>query len=130
MIRRPPRSTRTDTLFPYTTLFRSLQQPERGIIAGTRPDGGIEPRHGFKIVVVDVRPCRDDRLYRGISLVAEIGRQNLDGRIRRGPPPRLDTLHELACAAIGPIVALHRCDADMSQPKLGRRLRHLMPPPT
>src|SRR3546814_18347005 len=26
MIRRPPRSTRTDTLFPYTTLFRSLLQ--------------------------------------------------------------------------------------------------------
>src|SRR3546814_2483082 len=35
MIRRPPRSTRTDTLFPYTTLFRSLaghspaHRPER-----------------------------------------------------------------------------------------------------
>src|SRR3546814_1590334 len=27
MIRRPPRSTRTDTLFPYTTLFRSQGQP-------------------------------------------------------------------------------------------------------
>src|SRR3546814_6542678 len=27
MIRRPPRSTRTDTLFPYTTLFRSLWSP-------------------------------------------------------------------------------------------------------
>src|SRR3546814_11082622 len=27
MIRRPPRSTRTDTLFPYTTLFRSLLAP-------------------------------------------------------------------------------------------------------
>src|SRR3546814_10229446 len=26
MIRRPPRSTRTDTLFPYTTLFRSAQE--------------------------------------------------------------------------------------------------------
>src|SRR3546814_6847403 len=26
MIRRPPRSTRTDTLFPYTTLFRSRRQ--------------------------------------------------------------------------------------------------------
>src|SRR3546814_1834038 len=26
MIRRPPRSTRTDTLFPYTTLFRSCQR--------------------------------------------------------------------------------------------------------
>src|SRR3546814_12654250 len=28
MIRRPPRSTRTDTLFPYTTLFRSVGQAE------------------------------------------------------------------------------------------------------
>src|SRR3546814_2127038 len=27
MIRRPPRSTRTDTLFPYTTLFRSIVTP-------------------------------------------------------------------------------------------------------
>src|SRR3546814_1343603 len=27
MIRRPPRSTRTDTLFPYTTLFRSVESP-------------------------------------------------------------------------------------------------------
>src|SRR3546814_6558732 len=31
MIRRPPRSTRTDTLFPYTTLFRS---PEHGFECG------------------------------------------------------------------------------------------------
>src|SRR3546814_1278428 len=28
MIRRPPRSTRTDTLFPYTTLFRSVIKPQ------------------------------------------------------------------------------------------------------
>src|SRR3546814_4920926 len=28
MIRRPPRSTRTDTLFPYTTLFRSVLRVE------------------------------------------------------------------------------------------------------
>src|SRR3546814_12679490 len=28
MIRRPPRSTRTDTLFPYTTLFRSALEAE------------------------------------------------------------------------------------------------------
>src|SRR3546814_4112036 len=32
MIRRPPRSTRTDTLFPYTTLFRSLA-PRLGAVA-------------------------------------------------------------------------------------------------
>src|SRR3546814_6305873 len=30
MIRRPPRSTRTDTLFPYTTLFRSAKLVGRG----------------------------------------------------------------------------------------------------
>src|SRR3546814_4416470 len=29
MIRRPPRSTRTDTLFPYTTLFRACRRPTR-----------------------------------------------------------------------------------------------------
>src|SRR3546814_2236506 len=40
MIRRPPRSTRTDTLFPYTTLFRS-EEPHRiqpGIYRGSGAD--------------------------------------------------------------------------------------------
>src|SRR3546814_15865796 len=31
MIRRPPRSTRTDTLFPYTTLFRSFGADQRAL---------------------------------------------------------------------------------------------------
>src|SRR3546814_8419845 len=40
MIRRPPRSTRTDTLFPYTTLFRSRQGPHSPAAAqsGLRAD--------------------------------------------------------------------------------------------
>src|SRR3546814_7784310 len=33
MLRRPPRSTRTDTLFPYTTLFRSFVVGERVTVA-------------------------------------------------------------------------------------------------
>src|SRR3546814_5474952 len=37
MIRRPPRSTRTDTLFPYTTLFRSIFLDRRG----DRSDGEV-----------------------------------------------------------------------------------------
>src|SRR3546814_17809724 len=37
MIRRPPRSTRTDTLFPYTTLFRSASDHARAV---ERPRGG------------------------------------------------------------------------------------------
>src|SRR3546814_12227022 len=34
MIRRPPRSTRTDTLFPYTTLFRSFAEVDGGVGGG------------------------------------------------------------------------------------------------
>src|SRR3546814_6114244 len=41
MIRRPPRSTRTDTLFPYTTLFRSGEPP-----AGRGPGGVLLLRQG------------------------------------------------------------------------------------
>src|SRR3546814_1608934 len=37
MIRRPPRSTRTDTLSPYTTLFRSFNSPR----SGHPPDSGV-----------------------------------------------------------------------------------------
>src|SRR3546814_10279693 len=37
MIRRPPRSTRTDTLFPYTTLFRSIGA---GTVANRDPTAG------------------------------------------------------------------------------------------
>src|SRR3546814_8994375 len=51
MIRRPPRSTRTDTLFPYTTLFRS--EPRIGAQFVCRPDAvGVEQR--FEI------GCHDD----------------------------------------------------------------------
>src|SRR3546814_11028504 len=42
MIRRPPRSTRTDTLFPYTTLFRSQQ---------------LVPNLANRLVPVQYRPC-------------------------------------------------------------------------
>src|SRR3546814_4328609 len=38
MIRRPPRSTRTDTRFPYTTLFRSYRTLAIRVALGERPD--------------------------------------------------------------------------------------------
>src|SRR3546814_8610875 len=65
MIRRPPRSTRTDTLFPYTTLFRSerrrLRPPDgrQARPAGTRP-----PRHG--------RPPGRQRLHRSEEHTSEL----------------------------------------------------------
>src|SRR3546814_12245636 len=41
MIRRPPRSTRTDTLFPYTTLFRSFLNAD-GTANGFNNEAGME----------------------------------------------------------------------------------------
>src|SRR3546814_9693448 len=64
MLRRPPRSTRTDTLFPYTTLFRSLDErqlseqlgisrtPIREALARLEQEGLVTviPRRGVFIV--------------------------------------------------------------------------------
>src|SRR3546814_12243802 len=41
MIRRPPRSTRPDTLFPYTTLFRSMRDPQQFLELPVGRIGGI-----------------------------------------------------------------------------------------
>src|SRR3546814_8606565 len=50
MIRRPPRSTRTDTLFPYTTLFRSHQAVVSAACDRIRDD--LAGRDGVRSVVV------------------------------------------------------------------------------
>src|SRR3546814_5573153 len=57
MIRRPPRSTRTDTLFPYTTLFRSQR----------RPTTALE-----EIGAVEVLEPGDRLAYRGLGAAEEI----------------------------------------------------------
>src|SRR3546814_5964934 len=102
MIRRPPRSTRTDTLFPYTTLFRSrlgahiaLEQHEQEI-AGRRHDAHAViaqpfefPRQpatpfrimlaaaGHEILVVERRDRRSLSRARDIERQAEIGRAHV-----------------------------------------------------
>src|SRR3546814_2694309 len=45
MIRRPPRSTRTDTLFPYTTLFRSTRElrVQRPVLVELQVHGALLP---------------------------------------------------------------------------------------
>src|SRR3546814_4966562 len=87
MIRRPPRSTRTDTLFPYTTLFRSnvgfLPHPQRLQLQGIILDVGV----------LDPYPCLDihdlfrvrSRIERGAQFFQTrraLGRDAI-GRLRR-----------------------------------------------
>src|SRR3546814_18330783 len=57
MIRRPPRSTRTDTLFPYTTLFRSLP----GVRARGKNDRRLRAASARDRAVQAARRDRDDR---------------------------------------------------------------------
>src|SRR3546814_13640310 len=67
MIRRPPRSTRTDTLFPYTTLFRSADRLSTvfNISArepdGRQPDAAARRPDCRKDCVADQRPREADR---------------------------------------------------------------------
>src|SRR3546814_10898913 len=66
MIRRPPRSTRTDTLFPYTTLFRSPLKPGSctlplpGIAAAIVDEAGDEVGRGKGGFLVVKRPRSEE----------------------------------------------------------------------
>src|SRR3546814_7178591 len=64
MIRRPPRSTRTDTRFPYTTLFRS-HVAEAGGAAKHQPGAFVQVRRlHVGRTVLGYRRCRDLRGHR------------------------------------------------------------------
>src|SRR3546814_110246 len=75
MIRRPPRSTRTDTLFPYTTLFRSPHERLRRA-AGGEPGAGLRDPPGDRAArrtaraVGEVLPRGGDHPWRGAGLPA------------------------------------------------------------
>src|SRR3546814_7307196 len=69
MIRRPPRSTRTDTLFPYTTLFRSISghgNIETAVTASKRgaSDYLEKPFEASQLVLVVAGATETDRLRR------------------------------------------------------------------
>src|SRR3546814_12378643 len=76
MIRRPPRSTRTDTLFPYTTLFRS-HLPRAVIAVEDRrfyEHGGIDYRGLLRAVYVNLR---EGRIAQGGSTLTQQLAKNL-----------------------------------------------------
>src|SRR3546814_1385067 len=73
MIRRPPRSTRTDTLFPYTTLFRSIQ------VVGLGTEG---EHHG---VVGQIQVAVDQATESEQSGVVGARRRRIDQAAHGGP---------------------------------------------
>src|SRR3546814_14140463 len=106
MIRRPPRSTRTDTLFPYTTLFRSQ-----------RPDDAGQHRHRMRVVaeaieetiqrLVDHRVLADAlverlqlRRVRPLAIEDQIGDHN-ERALLAALGDRIATVKPTALVAVG-----------------------------
>src|SRR3546814_9527113 len=83
MIRRPPRSTRTDTLFPYTTLFRSTRAPVRS--------GGLELR-ALRLEAGEIVLRCPHRLFLRQEVIAREAR--LDRHDVAHLPELLDALHQ------------------------------------
>src|SRR3546814_14600253 len=74
MIRRPPRSTRTDTLFPYTTLFRSvhhrpLDRKDAPVVIGNNKNERRYRHHTLAKVIATPSRSRDRRVPRGTPRV-------------------------------------------------------------
>src|SRR3546814_13491674 len=88
MVLRPPRSTRTDTLFPYTTLFRSNVGPIPGVIreiGGSDADARVIGKlvAALELRVDDDRPAVVGRLDAG-------GVETLDRHVDRRVAVRMD----------------------------------------
>src|SRR3546814_15112066 len=97
MIRRPPRSTRTDTLFPYTTLFRSQMLADLGaeVIKVETPGVGDVSRYlgsgvpdptmgsihltvnrGKRSIALDLKKPEDAEVLRGLIATADVDRKS------------------------------------------------------
>src|SRR3546814_11036139 len=107
MIRRPPRSTRTDTLFPYTTLFRSRRRGLRLWCSYCRGGVNMGQELMTPAQIADICDGRDKAIALWLSLYAtypatrdEAARLNLGGALSppigrawpEGPLPRAFTL--------------------------------------
>src|SRR3546814_1141271 len=104
MFRRPPRSTRTDTLFPYTTLFRSVAPRRQGAddLSDIADEAHVE--HAVGLVEDEVR----DAVETHVALVQQVheasgrGDQNVDpARQRAHLRPLGDAAEDDGVAQIG-----------------------------
>src|SRR3546814_17629616 len=122
MIRRPPRSTRTDTLLPYTTLFRSQRLAARLVVDDARDDmresDALDPWRGafevsrFFAVELNEGSAIIHRLLLVAYLAEQVGGADVDAAI---------------AAHVEIITAVDADDAPVLDPRLGaiaREARH------
>src|SRR3546814_1917720 len=121
MIRRPPKSNRTDPLFPYTTLFRSVRQadprfPEQPLRA-RRSEGETSGRLGASRLGAGAAPEEgtDPRRGRRGEAVAHRAAMGGDGQVpatvrRRGLYERISDRPRMARGARHPYLRRHQRD--------------------
>src|SRR3546814_2174266 len=80
MIRRPPRSTRTDTLFPYTTLFRSSKTTTLTFSSNDKTSFGcsIRPQEISVICNKPSTPPKSINTPKSVIFLTEIGRAHVE----------------------------------------------------
>src|SRR3546814_4343264 len=101
MIRRPPRSTRTDTLFPYTTLVRSAAGACMGT-TGDREDGdqgdtrAVAEEAGLRLsealggaTVAEMREMSVGRIEDAADSLEDHWRPSVDGHVLERPPAEI-----------------------------------------
>src|SRR3546814_9834029 len=109
MIRRPPSSTRPDTLFPYTTLFRSRRRfPRQGRRRAERNSGqGALPAAAGRL-----QDPEAGRLRGGTA----------EDRVRKGPARRIDTGDMMTTLDPSVLELDYAAEAD----RIAQRLRHIV----
>src|SRR3546814_18742836 len=129
MIRRPPRSTRTDTLFPYTTLFRSSAADERADLA-TRPEqaliyrlsGDYNPLHADPAVAAAAG--LDRPILHGLCTYGIAGRALLAALCGNDPAP----LARLDCRFTAPVFPGDRLELALWRGAPGEASFQVRPP--
>src|SRR3546814_20099451 len=94
MIRRPPRSTRTDTLFPYTTLFRSVEVRNGSIGVVLGADQRIDST-AHALSAIDASDLNIELAWRHRRLIVQ-NRPQSEGVTERG---RYDTADFVVASA-------------------------------
>src|SRR3546814_14167675 len=119
MIRRPPRSTRTDTLFPYTTLFRSAKRFDRAHRDLLWAGGSVLPANIIARLFGDAPPVVINFMIPGGAGAAAAGLYGIARKISSIPQlvrmassyvmgPLASAQARLARSATPPLLALDR----------------------
>src|SRR3546814_18594734 len=94
MIRRPPRTTRTDTLFPYTTLFRSIS--DRDVVNALERRDHVEHRitlAGAEVPDAKRRVARDDAVQRRHMALGQVDDMDIVAHPGDRKSTRLNSSH-------------------------------------